>query len=86
MATQHAAVTRKASISARPLRLIDGPMAPLPCLSRTSYRRCVDCDDEAGYRIRRVFGAGYRATLDVLERTSVADAIEAKIKLDTPSS
>ena len=24
------------------LRLIDGPLAPLPCLSQTAYRRCED--------------------------------------------
>src|SRR5262249_31672534 len=28
------------------LRLIDGPIAPLPCLSKTAYRRCADCPDE----------------------------------------
>ena len=25
------------------LRLVDGPMAPLPCLSRRAYQRCPDC-------------------------------------------
>jgi Rrf2 family protein len=29
------------------LRVIDGPIAPLPCLSRRSYQRCEDCVDEA---------------------------------------
>ena len=37
------------------LRLIDGPLAPLPCLSRIAYRRCSDCADEDGCEIRRVF-------------------------------
>jgi hypothetical protein len=32
------------------LRLIDGPIAPLPCLSKIAYRRCVDCADEANLR------------------------------------
>src|SRR3569623_1817880 len=27
------------------LRLIDGPIAPLPCLSKVAYRRCADCQD-----------------------------------------
>jgi Rrf2 family protein len=56
------------------LRLIDGPVAPLPCLSRTAYRRCDDCKDEATCEVRRVFGLAYEATLQVLEQTSVADA------------
>ena len=29
------------------LRLIDGPIALLPCLSKIAYRRCTDCADEA---------------------------------------
>ena len=32
------------------LRLIDGPIAPLPCLSKIAYRRCVDCADEVDLR------------------------------------
>jgi Rrf2 family protein len=56
------------------LRLIDGPVAPLPCLSRTAYRRCDDCVDEAACGLRRVFGQAYDATLQVLERLSIADA------------
>ena len=34
------------------LRLIDGPMAPLPCLSRGAYQPCADCKDEESCRIR----------------------------------
>ena len=37
------------------LRLIDGPIAPLTCLSRRAYQRCEDCTDEATCRLRRVF-------------------------------
>jgi Rrf2 family protein len=57
------------------LRLIDGPVAPLPCLSRTAYRRCHDCKDEKNCVMRRGFSRAYDATLDVLERTSIADAL-----------
>ncbi len=32
------------------LRLIDGPIAPLPCLSRIAYRRCEDCGAESNAR------------------------------------
>ena len=28
------------------MRLIDGPIAPLPCLSRRAYQKCDDCPDE----------------------------------------
>jgi len=56
------------------LRLIDGPVAPLTCLSRTAYRRCDDCADEAACGLRGVFAQAYGATLEVLERVSIADA------------
>lgn len=56
------------------LRLIDGPVAPLTCLSRTAYRRCDDCEDETACGLRSVFAQAYEATLEVLERVSIADA------------
>ena len=37
------------------LRILDGPIAPLPCLSRIAYRRCADCLSEENCEIRRVF-------------------------------
>lgn len=64
------------------LRLIDGPVAPLPCLSRTAYRRCHDCRSEASCVMRRGFGRAYNATLEVLERTSIADALADNSKLE----
>src|ERR671919_2963055 len=35
------------------LRIIEGPLAPLPCLSRMAYRRCEGCADERTCDIRR---------------------------------
>ena len=64
------------------LRLIDGPVAPLPCLSRTAYRRCRDCKDEKACAMRRGFGRAYNATLEVLERMSIADACANDSELD----
>jgi Rrf2 family protein len=57
------------------LRLVDGPIAPLPCLSRIAYRRCEDCTDEVGCELRRVFARVAASTRDVLDRTTIADAI-----------
>jgi len=55
------------------LRLIDGPLAPLPCLSRMAYRRCEDCDSEEECRIRRVFAEAHRANTAVLDTATLAD-------------
>jgi len=57
------------------LRLIDGPIAPLPCLSVIAYRRCIDCADEATCEIRHVFARVAVATREVLDKTTLADAV-----------
>lgn len=57
------------------LRAIDGPIAPLPCLSITAYRRCADCIDEANCETRRVFADVAAQTRRVLDTTTIADAI-----------
>jgi Rrf2 family protein len=61
------------------LRLIDGPVAPLPCLSRTAYRRCMDCADEPSCTVRRVFAEVYEATTAVLDQTTLRDALESAL-------
>lgn len=61
------------------LRIVDGPIAPLPCLSKMAYRRCDDCDEEASCEIRRVFARVAEATRDVLDRTTIADALDDRL-------
>lgn len=58
------------------LRIVDGPIAPLPCLSKIAYRRCEDCGPEASCEVRRVFSKVADATRAVLDKTTVADAID----------
>ena len=58
------------------LRLIDGPIAPLPCLSKIAYRKCHDCQTEAECEVRKVFARVVEATRAVLDSTTIADAIE----------
>ena len=60
----------------RILRLIDGPIAPLPCLSKVAYRRCKDCDSEAACEIRRVFAKLAESARELLDRTTIADALD----------
>jgi Rrf2 family protein len=57
------------------LRIIDGSIAPLPCLSRMAYRRCVDCEGEENCEIRRVLARVAEATRKVLDETTIADAV-----------
>jgi Rrf2 family protein len=57
------------------IRLTDGPLALLPCASRNFYKRCDDCVDEAGCAIRRVMATVRNEVADILDRTTLADAI-----------
>jgi Rrf2 family protein len=49
------------------VRLMEGPLALLPCVSKTQYRRCADC---AGYRtceLRKAFRTVRDSTASILD-------------------
>ncbi|MBL0370952.1 Rrf2 family transcriptional regulator [Rhizobium sp. KVB221] len=60
------------------LRMIDGPIAPLPCLSQTAYRKCDDCLNETECEIRHVFARVADATREVLFSATIADTLNEK--------
>ena len=57
------------------IRTIDGPLALSPCASRTAYRSCGDCHDEATCAIRKVLLTVRDATAGILEEQTLAQAI-----------
>lgn len=57
------------------IRIIDGPLAPLPCLSRMAYRRCDECANESRCTLRRALGRAHEATTAVLDGTTLADLL-----------
>jgi len=59
------------------LRKIDGPIAPLPCLSRRAYQRCEDCKDEATCRIRKVFADVFWSYLLIIDSLTLADMLQS---------
>lgn len=59
------------------LRLIDGPIAPLACLSRRAYQRCEDCSDEAACRIRKIFAEVFWSYLVIIESLTLADMLRS---------
>lgn len=52
------------------VRVLDGPLAPIPCASKTRYQPCGDCD-EATCQIRRLMLDVRNAIADVLDNTSL---------------
>lgn len=57
------------------MRLIDGPIAPLPCLSRRAYQRCEDCPDEEACRLRKVFAQVFWSYLVLIDSLTLADLV-----------
>lgn len=57
------------------VRLMEGPLALLPCVSKTQYHRCEDCTDEQACALRRVFREVRDSTSHILDERTVADAL-----------
>lgn len=58
------------------VRVLDGPLAPFPCASRTRYERCEDCD-EANCQVRHMMLDVRNAIADVLDNRTLADMRDA---------
>ncbi|MBN9072276.1 MAG: Rrf2 family transcriptional regulator [Rhizobiales bacterium] len=58
------------------IRVLDGPLAPFPCASRTQYQRCDDCD-EATCQVRHMMLEVRTAIAAVLDSRSLADMRDA---------
>ncbi len=56
----------------RVIRLLDGALAPLPCVSLRYYARC-SCPDEATCSLRDVMLDVRDSMLDILDRETLAD-------------
>ena len=56
------------------IRVIEGPLALVPCVSRTAYRPCKDCRSEADCAIREAMARVRDETARILDGTSLADA------------
>jgi Rrf2 family protein len=57
---------------AKVIRIIDGPIAMLPCVSLYFYEKCKDCNEKV-CGMNRVFAAARDATLKVLEKKTLRD-------------
>jgi Rrf2 family protein len=58
------------------VRLMDGSLAPVPCVSKTGYQSCTDCRDERTCGIRLVMKDVAEATAAILDHTSVQDMLD----------
>ena len=54
------------------VRVLDGPIAPIKCLSQMAYEPCA-CPDEETCGLRLVMGDVRNAMTDILDHTTLAD-------------
>lgn len=58
------------------IRVLEGPIALLPCVSLNYYQKCDDCVDEEACSLNRVMVQVRDQTLKVLENQSLKDLIQ----------
>ena len=57
------------------VRVLDGPLAPIPCVSQTAYERCADCEDEEACALRLVMKEVRDGIASILDHTTLKDAV-----------
>jgi Rrf2 family protein len=55
------------------IRIIDGPLAPIPCASERAFVKCEECVDEATCGTRQVMKKVRDAIAAILDSTTLAD-------------
>ncbi len=55
------------------IRVIEGPLAPLPCASETAYRKCEECPDDGVCGTRLVMRDVRDEMARILDRTTLKD-------------
>jgi DNA-binding IscR family transcriptional regulator len=58
------------------MRLFDGPIALLPCVTYKYYQRCDECTDEESCGIRSVFLEVRNQTVDLLKKATLTEIIK----------
>ena len=58
------------------MRLFDGPIALLPCVTHTYYERCEECKDEATCGIRSIFADVRNETVNMLKTATLTEIMQ----------
>lgn len=61
------------------IRLIDGPLAPIACVSQTAYAPC-SCPDEAHCGLRLLMLDVRNAVANILDRYTLAQVVEVTLR------
>ncbi len=63
------------------IRLMDGPIAPVRCISRSAYAACEDCPDERLCTIRAVMKEVREKICEVVDWTTLSDLVRKEEEL-----
>ncbi len=63
------------------IRLIDGPIALIPCVSYKFYEPCIECEDESICGLRNVVQEVREATNRILSKVTLADMLKREQRL-----
>ena len=55
------------------MRILEGPISMVPCVSLNFYEKCADCPDESACAVHNLMMQVRDNTLDVFRNTSLAD-------------
>ena len=61
------------------MRLIDGPLAPIGCVSQTAYEKC-SCPDETHCGLRMLMLDVRNAIAGIVDRYTLADVVEVTLR------
>lgn len=61
------------------VRYLDGPLAPINCVSQSAYQRC-SCPDEAHCGLRMLMLDVRNAIANILDRYTLADVVEVALR------
>lgn len=67
------------------IRILDGPLAPIPCVSKTAYERCTECENEKTCEIRKIMMQVRDASAAILDHTTLVDAPKALFQINKKS-
>jgi len=68
------------------IRVLDGPLAAVPCVSETAYMTCTECVDEQTCGVRLAMKQVRDATARILDHTTLADVNRQLVRKPRKSS
>jgi Rrf2 family protein len=66
------------------IRIMDGPLAPIACVSETAYEKCAECIDEKKCAIRNVMKKVRDSIANILDATTLSElSMSSEVKKRT---